>query len=150
MYKTINLKLEGYEYPVYKNMSVVKSNADKIVKGLKKLYPRKGIVLFARGSSGIVIATAITLLLPCNIVYLRKPEEQSHSSCGLYRDLLSDNCVGVVVDDFISLGGTMAAISETLSGFSLHEKIEAVCIQNGEAGLNHELNFPNLKYLLTK
>lgn len=133
-----NLNGVSYSYPVYLEMERVEINAKKIADCILKIYLEGSVQLVCRGSSGIIIATAVYNEIKkinqdfvVSIRYVRKKTENSHSSDGLYLSS-SDNIV--IVDDFICSGETMTARFEELekarkSEEYLNLKI-AVCCRN--------------------
>jgi hypothetical protein len=154
----IRLNTVRFAYPVYENLIAVDTNAKIIADWLNDFKPRysmmfdgregkKPISLFCRGTSGIIIASAVKRLLkgPSDIRYIRKETESRHEYG--HGGVDSDN-INIVIDDFIASGLTMKKISDELGCDKTN--IHIVCIRQtiGEEDRLLEL-FPNTKILLT-
>ena len=103
-------------YPVNDNLKEAKKNAAKFAKIIKKYnFNDKPVVLFARGSSGIIIATYICNKLACDMRVVRKAK--SHGNPNSEIRVHSSN-FNVIVDDFISTGNTIVSIIDELDSFT--------------------------------
>ena len=128
----VETKTELCNYPVGENMHtnipIIKDMTDAI-SGIKE-FKNCSFNIICRGSSGAIIAAIMCTRIPtpCNIVHVKKPNEESHDS-GLK---LLPNRKNIIVDDFIGTGETMNAIYDKVTEWSriwnTRLKIDAVCI----------------------
>lgn len=102
--KDINLQM--LDYPVGVHMRENLLRIDSYVNIIQKYFSGKTISLIVTGSSGSIIAGVIASKIPCEIIYVRKDGEKSHSAH-------SQTPIGeiqIVVDDIVSTGQTVKRI----------------------------------------
>jgi orotate phosphoribosyltransferase-like protein len=89
-------------------------------------FKDKEINLICRGSSGAIIATIFSIILPnvTNIIHIKKEGESAHDN-GLY---MNGEKVNVIVDDIIATGATLNAIYNKVSNRLENKPIDCVCI----------------------
>jgi hypothetical protein len=110
------IELEGYEpykgldYPTGNNLPAVKKFVTRVAEALNIHYTDKPIVLWCRGSSGALLAGALSLLVPCKqIVHIKKDGESSHN---MNVEPIPGNYYHMIIDDFVSSGQTVRIIYE--------------------------------------
>ena len=123
-------------YHIQHNISVIKAMSVTISNLIKDCSSNIRLVLCCRGSSGAIIAGIIACDFPKSIIYyVRKDEEQSHSSNAI--EINSDDVI-IIVDDFISSGETIFSIYESIMNYADNMKIFAIII--GGDVFNNEIN----------
>lgn len=132
-------------YPVGSNIDELNEYLFVYEHHIKQLFPTgldKPILNFAcRGSSGAIIAGILSSKLQdnynCNIVYIKKPKEQSHWN------ILSLRLPGyiIIVDDFLDTGRTVSEIYKKLKeSFKYEPKIDLLMV-SGEVHDYHCITF---------
>lgn len=142
-------KLKGLvhpPYPVGSNTSKIKTFAIQVssflVKYLDKELNRKDIVMWCRGSSGSILASAVCMQLPDNyctyISYIKKEDESRHSHVTKQYDTYSFN---IFIDDFMSSGDTVRKSLEFIYNHQLNKdsviKLDLLIV-GGDINFNHD------------
>lgn len=149
---TVRTNLKGYGYPVYKNPY---NTYDYIKSKLEVIYNIVHIndTLVCTGTSGIVISNNIALLLKqnynqeVNIKYLTKSNESRHNED--HYELDENTKRIIIVDDFVSMGGTMERIYNKLIEVEKTDKVTGI-ICNCSTDIFDKLKkyYPNLKFII--
>lgn len=104
----------GYLYKVLDVESLKRTNG--LMTKLLKAHDSEFDAIAFRGMSGAMIAPMLAAKLKKNLLMVRKPDQQAHSSRAVEGILAPQRYV--IVDDLISSGRTIDSIVEEIKNFS--------------------------------
>lgn len=143
------------KYPMDKYLQYNFNYICQIVKKIEKHYPNKDLVLIGRGSSGLILCTAVSVILTANkknvrIAYSRKDNENSHGTSlyGIYKK--EKNTKYIVIDDFVDTGSTLKFILLDLKNSNI-EELDMLILSNRKCFLkmkDFEEYFNKFKFII--
>lgn len=140
-------------YPIFSNINNVEKVVYEMYLMLQKLYGNSQIGFLICGTSGLMMGTIIRKYIKnCNLIYVKKDFETSHTDRKVLFDKWSPNEKYIILDDFIDSGHTIIHIIKYATEIYPELKVDAICTCTKDLNpSNYELfmkEFPNLTYFI--